>query len=78
MGEPVRWEDRTGRVRWQPRIDSGLVLAFDSWLSENGWVGNESPYPKLYRSYRCAVRKAAREQRRRDRVFQLTQENRDE
>ena len=70
----VRWEDRTGRVRWQPSLgkDANLTTNRLRECLEWGYNGAYWAGPVLYRSRRRAQRRAARERRRRDRRFRRT------
>jgi hypothetical protein len=68
--EPIRWEDRTGRVRWQPQLNGQVRVAHPIFAGDSVWTHSDDGPPRLCRWRWRAVRIARREQRRRDRWFQ--------
>lgn len=70
--DPLRWEDDTGRVRWQPALGHE-TLNRDPW---HGYLPmwrrhrQHDDDPVLHRWRWLAVLKAKREHRRRARQFQ--------
>jgi hypothetical protein len=79
MADAQRWEDDTGRVRWQPITDSGFV-PFDTGFGKN-WVLDKFQYRThrdtrlLYRWRWRAVRVARRYERQQNRQFHLVRED---
>lgn len=77
MSDARRWEDDTGRSRWQPQLDNGQLLwrngmaggTLDWERERNRWLS-----PVLYRWRWWAERKARKEEERRARLFRPAEE----
>lgn len=73
MPDAVRWEDDTGRTRWQPRLSSaGQLLWRDGWAGgAPTWSSIRSRWmsPVLCRWRWYARWKAHREERRHAQIF---------
>lgn len=71
--EPMRWFDETGRVRYQPKLSTGerLWLFYLPFGSKRVWatVPDNDLIKYLTRTTRKARQIAAKEERRRARLF---------